>query len=81
MMPSPFDHYSVVVTNGIFFFNVEVFSVSPEMLLFAPFASLFHCTSPESPALAGGFFTTEPSGKPHAYTQMHTNTLLYFVCM
>ena len=22
-------------------------------------------TSPVSPALAGGFFTTEPSGKPH----------------
>ena len=30
--------------------------------------------SPPSPALAGGFFTTEPSGKPHRYRE-HT-----FIC-
>ena len=30
--------------------------------------------SPESPALAGGFFTTEPQGKP---TLMGTNGLIY----
>ena len=32
---------------------------------------------PVSPALAGGFFTTEPPGKPHdvyAHTHTHTHT-------
>ena len=33
-------------------------------------------TSPASPALAGGFFTTEPPGKP-TYTQTHTGTYTY----
>ena len=29
---------------------------------------------PVSPALAGGFFTTEPPGKPHIYIHKHTYT-------
>ena len=30
-------------------------------------------TSPSSPALAGGFFTTEPLGKPSGYIQVRNN--------
>ena len=29
---------------------------------------------PSSPALSGGFFTTEPSGKPHVYMWIHICT-------
>ena len=32
---------------------------------------------PSSPALAGGFFTTEPPGKPYVYTHTHTHTQTY----
>ena len=39
-----------------------------------PISSLAHLPKPGiesgSPALAGGFFTTEPPGKPHIYVQL-----------
>ena len=31
-------------------------------------------SEPSSPALSGGFFTTEPSGKPHVYMWIHICT-------
>ena len=34
-------------------------------------------TSPSSPALAGGFCTTEPLGKPSGYIQVRNNKGLY----
>ena len=34
-------------------------------------------TSPVSPALAGGFFTTEPAGKPGLSTKRHYSFTLY----
>ena len=33
--------------------------------------------SPASPVLAGGFFTTEPPGKP-IYTYIHTHTMMEY---
>ena len=32
--------------------------------------------SPAAPALAGGFFTTEPSGKPQIYSYHSLNTIM-----
>ena len=44
-----------------------------------PFPSPGHLPNPgiksTSPALAGRFFTTEPSGKPSQITQIHKNPL------
>ena len=37
---------------------------------------------PVSPALAGGFFTIEPPGKPiYTHTHTHTHTEIYSVCL
>ena len=35
--------------------------------------------SPVSPALAGGFFTTEPPGKPHLHPDQGTNVWFFFL--
>ena len=38
----------------------------------------FSTYEPASPALVGGFFTTEPPGKPYAYNELRLKNLLQF---